>query len=341
MVGERIKNARLANCLSLQQMADRMKPNGITLTKTTLFNYENGTMVPSPTIMEVIARVLGVNLCYFDGETPEGFCIRLMHEPSTAEARKQEVLSYIQLQLEQFMLLSRINKVNLCDRLTFFTKYPVRTPDDAELASESIRARLQLGSNCISSVSSFLEENGFLILSLPKDFPWQILSGIEESTGIHFFIVSQEYFQDDLRLQLLMEFGRFVLEYPAEKENEILKRFAASMLMPKGAVLREFGESRSYISDDEMRMAKQRYGLSRTVMLSRLDECGILSKECTFLLRQELLQNYFISRTAMHYVALNFFEQPSFMLMLVKRAISEKLIQSEDELYFKSSTMYY
>ena len=53
MIGASIKRARLANCLSLQQLVDRMKDNGVPITKTTLFNYEAGSIIPSDNLLEI------------------------------------------------------------------------------------------------------------------------------------------------------------------------------------------------------------------------------------------------------------------------------------------------
>ena len=114
----------------------------------------------------------------------------------------------------------------------------------------------------------------------------------------------------------------------------MLDRFAASFLVPRKALLLEFGAARSNIGYDELRCVKQKYGLSRTIIFSRLAQVGILSEKDAFLLRQRMVLNYHISRTSMTFTPLNFYEQPTVMYALTRRAISEGYIRSEEELDF-------
>jgi len=129
--------------------------------------------------------------------------------------------------------------------------------------------------------------------------------------------------------------------HPKEKEEAFLNRFASSMLMPRKSLVIEFGSVRSSIGYDEMRLAKQKYGLSRTLMLYRLAEVGILSEQNAFLIRQKMVQNYHISRTSMSYLPLSFYEKPSVLYMLTHRAISEGYLKSEADLDFISSISLY
>lgn len=99
MIGASIKRARLANCLSLQQLVDRMKDNGVPITKTTLFNYEAGSIIPSDNLLEIFGQVLGVNKNFFFHALPENFNIELTEELGSVDARRQELLAYIQIQL--------------------------------------------------------------------------------------------------------------------------------------------------------------------------------------------------------------------------------------------------
>ena len=289
MIGASIKRARLANCLSLQQLVDRMKDNGVPITKTTLFNYEAGSIIPSDNLLEIFGQVLGVNKNFFFHALPENFNIELTEELGSVDARRQELLAYIQI---------------------------------------------QLGIHPISSVCALLETHGYYVFTLPDTFHWKLVSGRIVDSGIHFIMASKEFYLDDFRFNLVRELGKNILCCPTSDKEAILDRFAASFLVPRKALLLEFGAARSNIGYDELRCVKQKYGLSRTIIFSRLAQVGILSEKDAFLLRQRMVLNYHISRTSMTFTPLNFYEQPTVMYALTRRAISEGYIRSEEELDF-------
>ena len=114
MIGASIKRARLANCLSLQQLVDRMKDNGVAITKTTLFNYEAGSIIPSDNLLEIFGQVLGVNKNFFFHTLPENFNIELTEELGSVDARRQELLAYIQIQLGQLIQVIQICRFDTC-----------------------------------------------------------------------------------------------------------------------------------------------------------------------------------------------------------------------------------
>ena len=123
MIGASIKRARLANCLSLQQLVDRMKDNGVPITKTTLFNYEAGSIIPSDNLLEIFGQVLGVNKNFFFHALPENFNIELTEELGSVDARRQELLAYIQIQLGQLTRIAETIGFDLTHR--FLIQEPI------------------------------------------------------------------------------------------------------------------------------------------------------------------------------------------------------------------------
>lgn len=334
MIGASIKRARLANCLSLQQLVDRMKDNGVPITKTTLFNYEAGSIIPSDNLLEIFGQVLGVNKNFFFHALPENFNIELTEELGSVDARRQELLAYIQIQLGQLTRIAETIGFDLTHRFLIRQPIEVRSVDDAEEAADRLRELIQLGIHPISSVCALLETHGYYVFTLPDTFHWKLVSGRIVDSGIHFIMASKEFYLDDFRFNLVRELGKNILCCPTSDKEAILDRFAASFLVPRKALLLEFGTTRSNIGYDELRCVKQKYGLSRTIIFSRLAQVGILSEKDAFLLRQRMVLNYHISRTSMTFTPLNFYEQPTVMYALTRRAISEGYIRSEEELDF-------
>lgn len=65
MIGERMRQARLMQGLSLQEVADRLGAAGAPLTRAGLSKYERSGSTPSASLLLRLAKVLGVRAEYF------------------------------------------------------------------------------------------------------------------------------------------------------------------------------------------------------------------------------------------------------------------------------------
>lgn len=63
-IHERIKLVRKHYHLTQQELADKLN-----ISRTTVFNWENGQNVPLQAMLEKIARVLDVNILYLTGDS--------------------------------------------------------------------------------------------------------------------------------------------------------------------------------------------------------------------------------------------------------------------------------
>ncbi len=341
MIGNRIRLARLANCLSLQQLSDCMKANNLNITKTALFNYESNVSVPSPQTLAALSTALGVNEHFFSHESLENFSLKLLGDLGSVESRRQELLAYIQLQIEYLISVSEKAQTPLPTNINAPSPITVFSAKEASVAADSVRKYWNLGDNPISSVCGILEDNGLFLFSLPKSFQWGCVSGIETSHNIHFIFFSNEIYLDELRMGLLREFGKHVMVYDAQNEHEILEEFAAAVLFPQSALCKNFGKKRSNIDYEELRCIKKKYGIPRLTTLKRLNSCGIISNETCYSLMQSLRKSYHISHSSIHHVALNFCEEPIMLHLLVRRAIAEGFILNENDLDYKSAWAFY
>ena len=329
MTGNRIRLARMANGLSLQQLSDRMKSKGISFTKTSLFNYESDITTPSPQLLAIFADVLGLNPHFFMHDSPEGFSIRLIDSLGTVEARRQEVLSYIQIQLEY--LISLIHLAG--DVSTITANNPaavdVSSIQEAQAVAENLRKLWNIGDLPIASVCSLLEQNGWFIFELPEFFKWEFISGVEESHGIHFIFFSRNPHIDELRAGLLRELGKHLISCRPSRLEEYLAAFASTLLLPCEAINKDIGQRRNGLDDEELRCLKQKYGISRLSILQRLEQCGIISSQTYQNTYNHLRQSYYISRSYQHVVPLHFFEEVTHMNLLVRRLLAEGIIPDE------------
>lgn len=336
MIGNRIRLARLANCLSLQQLSDHMKENNVNITKTALFNYESNSTLPNEQILNMLSLTLGLNKHFFTHDSPENFFIKTLGNLGSVESRRQELLAYIQLQVEYSFSVFQKSNITI-PAINIPNPSSASNLLEAEAAATSIRKHWSLGYNPIASVCHLLESNGVFLFSLPNTFHWKYVSGIECSHNIHFLFFSNELYLDELRFGLLKEFGKHVMTYDPEDEDLVLEEFAASILLPRELLYKEFGNKRTHIDLEELRCIKKKYGIPRLTILKRLQTCGIISNETCHFFTEKLRHSYHISHSSIQHVTLNFFEEPTVLHLLVRRAIAEGFILDENDLDYKSA----
>ncbi|MDO4833931.1 MAG: helix-turn-helix transcriptional regulator [Bacillota bacterium] len=335
MVGDRIKLAREANCLSLRLLADRMNEAGISINRTSINNYENGASVPSAQMIECFAQALGVNPFFFTRKDAPEISIRFTSDYGGVETKRQQLLSYMQIQLELFIDVTEKLGIQLHAFPNHKYQVSVSDPESIETAVEQIRENLHIGNNPISSVCGLLEDNGWLLAEIPESFDILCSSGVELHRGIHFLLFKRNPHIDDMRFDLIREYGKNVLSYCCEEEDEVLDHFARAFLFPKKSMQAFFGEKRETISSDELSTAKKKYGLSRHNILIRLSDCNIINEEVSATLYRQMMQTYYMARSSIAFVNLSFYEVPSTLRILAHRAIAERLIASENELNYK------
>jgi hypothetical protein len=80
------------------------------------------------------------------------------------------------------------------------------------------------------------------------------------------------------RLSLAHELGHLVLNLPATVDSEKAAfRFAGAFLAPAGTLRRDVGSRRSMVSLAELRLLKQRYGMSLQALVYRLRDLAVIS----------------------------------------------------------------
>lgn len=335
MISKRIRLIRQANQLSLQQLAQILTEAGVPITKGTLSNYETGKITPSASMLEALGRELGVAPAFFSQEDWDDFSATLYGIDNLVSARVQEVLSYVQIELER--VSSADEAIGVSPARPQCPPIPIDgTDEDAiEQAALTVREKFGLGKYAIASVSHFLEEEGWQLFLLPSEFVVKRFSGVEHSRGLRFIFCEPSPYLDEYRSMLLWEFGRSVLSYPAEAEESVLSRFSRAVLFPKPCVISMFGSARTRVRNEELLLAKHKYGLARRQVMERLRECRIISERYYSDFVQYLDQHRFLCREASSSSQLLFHEEAIRYSMHIARAKAEGLLSSDYDSYFR------
>lgn len=335
MISNRIKLARQASCLSLQQLADKINELSVPITKGTLSNYETGKTPFPPSLLPVLSSVLGAPEDFFYQEDWEDFHLTITTPlPSLPSSRLAELNSYVQINLERYVRVFTLLQYPRCS--PSFSPIEVQAdPVSIQKACQQIRKNWDIGSFAIPSVCTLLEQRGWFLTSLPDSFGHICFSGIEHSQQIPFIFYTPIPFIDEFRMALLKELGRTLLCCKKEDESFVLSCFAREMLLPAPVVYQQFGTSRTAISDEELGLTKQKYGIARYEIMLHLRELGVISQTYYNSFLTYFNQNIFMLRENQFSSSYGFYEVPSLYSGLAARAMAENLLPKSGVAHLK------
>ena len=175
----------------------------------------------------------------------------------------------------------KLDELNLQDMK--IKKYDCNTYDDAEKAAEKFRDDYNLSINQpISDLISILENLGIIIIQIDNpDNRFSDFDGLSEIVDdIPIIVLLKDSDGARQRFTIAHELGHLVLNILDNNLNEekLCNKFAGALLMPKVAVINEFGEFRHSISYYELKVFKLEYKVSMSAIVYRLKELNIISE---------------------------------------------------------------
>jgi Zn-dependent peptidase ImmA (M78 family) len=264
MAGSRIKQARLANGLTLHDLAEKMTKAGQPITKAGLSKYELSKSTPKPSFLVVLGRVLGVRPSYFSEDKTAAVEWIAFRKLSKMPQKKQEhVKAYAAHVVEnQIWLQETLFPDQLPD---FPERRPVATEDDAENAATELRKTWQLAEAPIDSLTGTVEDHGGVVVpcrDISRDFDG--LAGRTDN-GFPVAVVSTGTSDDRRRFSLAHELAHLLMlctGLNAKDEEHLANRFASALLVPASAARSELGNKRTRLGIPELGLLKRKYGLS-------------------------------------------------------------------------------
>lgn len=288
--GERLKEARYFNSLSITELAKKLE-----VSKQMVSKYENDKSIPSAEILFKIIGLLGFpSEFYFQQdkfkETSMGTFYRsrltsTQKQKTPSESIKRAVALYRDY-LEQYIDFPELLRPSIpdFDLLIEERKY--------EKLSQKLRDYWDLGQEPIRDMMRLLEEKGFVNAFLPKE-----MSKVD-AFGSHEFINSKDYYvilsRDDYsfyrqQFSLAHELGHWFIhtdninpqeldavEY-REKENEA-NNFASSFLLPKDAFLYDLKSAKT-VNLTLLASLKGKWNVAIGAMLMRAYKLNAITDE--------------------------------------------------------------
>ena len=281
MFGQRLRIIRQSLGLSLRDLQAAIDNR---VTAQSISKYERGESIPSPGVLKVLARALGVSPAYLtdarrmilEGVEFRGGERLLRRQAAQVQAR-------VIRQLERYLTVEDALRLPSAtwDR-PWAAPYPVvRDPSEAELAARSLRVHWGLGGAPIPNMAELLEDRGIKVLALELGrvdglTAWARRRGADRRP-VHVIVVNDRKRGDRQRFTMAHELGHIALDIAPEEAESGAHHFAGAFLMPAETLRREVGRHRRSMGWSELFGLKRMFGVSAQALTHRCQTAGIFS----------------------------------------------------------------
>ena len=325
MIGERIKQRRIALGLSLEDLAAR---TGNYISKQAIHKYEQGTSTPGSDVLIKLAETLGVKIEFFF--RPQEQEVELSNpayrKRVSASAKDLKALrAKTRETLERYLFVESLFPSERFQRFVAPNEETckIRKIEDAEKLSLALRVRWKLGIDPIENVLEIFEDRGVKVMLVDGEEDFDGLS-CWANEKIPVVVVKNGLSGDRERFNLAHELGHLLMKVSKNVDEEkAAHRFAASFLVPEEAARRELGEHRSRIDLLELAMLKEKYGMSMQAWIYRAQDLGIITGSCATILFKTFRSRGWSLQEPKDVVPR---EEPKQFHRLILQAVSEELL---------------
>ncbi len=277
-IGNNLKRIRLLKNLSLKEAGLLLNMSAPAVSK-----YEKGEIIPNSQKLIDFADAYNVKV------------LDLLKSHKLVEMKFNSFRKRAKLKGENFELLKEIIQNKVSDYIEVvelnevqtsknkLKKYLCNNENDASNAALEFRKDYKLSINQpIPELINVLENIGILIIEIENtNGKFSDFDGFSEIVkDIPIIVLLNNIDGERQRFTIAHELGHLVLNIKNGNldEEKMCNKFASSLLMPKEAVIKEFGISRNNISFYELKAFKNEYKVSMAAILYRLKELGIISE---------------------------------------------------------------
>ena len=280
MFGERLRRARDASGLSMQDLATK-----VDLSANAIKKYEHGINMPGSENLLKLAKALGVRSEYFFRQSNVQLeKVEYRKRASAPKKLLKMVNGDVTEQAERWAELLDLYPDSIKPIRDFALPdgLPTRveSTEDIESIAEFMRKAWELGLNPISEMIDTLESQGVLIIRTSVESGNKVdgLAGTICKTPV--VVVSTHSTGDRQRFTLAHELGHLVLHGRLAgglKEENACNHFAGAFLLPKSGVLQHLGRHRRHLEIKELDLLKHEFGISMQGVLIRAQQCNVIS----------------------------------------------------------------
>lgn len=295
-IGKNLKRIRLLKNLSLKDAG-----NLLNMTATAISKYEKGEILPDSKKLIDFANAYNV-------KSIELLKVYNVPKMKFTSFRKKKRLTGQNLELLEELIQNEVAKYleiiemnNIDTDNIKLKKYSCNNLEDAEKAANDFRNYIKISNKQpISDLINILENLGIIIIQIKNpNNRFDDFDGLSEFVNNIPVIVLLDDIKDGARQRFTIahELGHLVLNINNDEldEEKLCNRFASALLMPKEAIINEFGYSRGNIRFFELTAFKNEFKVSYTAIVYRLKDLNIISeylyKKLSIFLSQRIGKN--------------------------------------------------
>ena len=295
-IGKNLKRIRLLKNLSLKDAG-----NLLNMTATAISKYEKGEILPDSKKLIDFANAYNV-------KSIELLKVYNVPKMKFTSFRKKKRLTGQNLELLEELIQDEVAKYleiiemnNIDTDNIKLKKYSCNNLEDAEKAANDFRNYIKISNKQpISDLINILENLGIIIIQIKNpDNRFDDFDGLSEIVNSIPVIVLLDGIKDGARQRFTIahELGHLVLNINNDEldEEKLCNRFASALLMPKEAIINEFGYSRGNIIFFELTAFKNEFKVSYAAIVYRLKDLNIISeylyKKLSIFLSQRIGKN--------------------------------------------------
>jgi len=272
-LGESIKLRREILRISLRDLANR-----IGVSHTTVNKYEKNILVPDSECLIQLSDILQIPIASL--LRPQNDQIQLNQVAFRSKKLKKREEKQINAEtkewLARYLQIERLSGNHRTFAMPRGFRRRISSFDDAEKAANDLRKVWDLGSDPIENLTNLLEDKGIKI---------GIIGGITKFDALFtecddnpIIVLKKDLPRARQRFSLAHELGHCLLEVEGGLDEEkAMHRFAGALLAPAEKVIFELGEKRHKLSLKELRLLKEKYGLSMAAWVYRAKDLEIIS----------------------------------------------------------------
>ncbi|HWS85086.1 MAG TPA: XRE family transcriptional regulator [Ktedonobacteraceae bacterium] len=328
MIGDRIRQARLIQGATQDEVIARLTSLGVKLSKAALSKFERNQCNPTASVLMNLASVLNVSASYFLQEPDVNVtwvAFRKTARLTTAQEERIQAFAKDRAEKQAWLQMKLYP-----DEETYFPRpISVQAERDAERAAEYLRQQWHLGEEPIKSVAQIFEDHGGVLIFWETDQgEFDGLSGWVNET-IPIAVVNNGVSIERQRFNLAHELGHMIMfcdNLSEDEEEKLAQHFAAAFLVPAKVAIHELGAKRKNIDLGELALLKQKHGLSMRAWIKRAYELNIIDDTLYNNLLKLLKESDYSKQEPVEYIGE---EEPRRMKQMTLRAFAERVISEE------------
>lgn len=280
MLGDRIKQARIAAGFSLRGLAEASDNY---ISAQVIQKYEQGITNPGSDVLIKLAQALGVKVEYFF--RPDAVQVSLSgpvyrKRASLSKKYLESVQAQVKDKVEKYLEIEALFPEDRFDKIsiTKLRHRNIHKSNDVEKLAEDLRTTWELGNDPIENMTEIVEDRGAMVIPIEAKDEFDGLSCWANDT-IPVIVVKKGLSGDRQRSDLAHELGHLIMQVSSDiNEEKAAKHFSAAFLAPADAVYRELGRKRNNLDWPELVLLKKKYGMSMQQWVYRAKNLDIISE---------------------------------------------------------------